>query len=79
MKLIEAKGTSINTKSTEIATIIRMIFAMSIIKMSNIKMYRQAKTRLPWIAEKVTRDRFFSIRHSKRLLKTTLYRKRTGK
>lgn len=78
MKLIEAKGTSINTKSTEIATIIR-IFAMSIIKMSNIKMYRQAKTRLPWIAEKVTRDRFFNIRHSKRLLKTTLYRKRIGK
>ncbi|XP_047493846.1 piggyBac transposable element-derived protein 2-like isoform X2 [Penaeus chinensis] len=68
MKSIEAKGTCINTNSREIATFIGMTFAMSVIKMPRIKMYWQSKTRIPWIAEKMSRDRFFSLRHSLKVI-----------
>lgn len=68
MKSIEATGVSINTNCREIAMFIGMSFAMSIVKMPRIKMYWQAKTRIPWIADKMTRDRFFKLRNSLKFL-----------
>nr|XP_027227764.1 piggyBac transposable element-derived protein 3-like [Penaeus vannamei] len=68
MKSIETTGACINTNSKEIATFIGMTFAMSIIKMPRIRMYWQSKTRIPWIADKMARDRFFRLRHSLKVI-----------
>ncbi|XP_027218790.2 piggyBac transposable element-derived protein 4 isoform X1 [Penaeus vannamei] len=68
MKSTETTGTCINTNSKEIAAFIGMTFAMSIIKMPRIRMYWQSKTRIPWIADKMTRDRFFRLRHSLKVI-----------
>ncbi|KAK4320484.1 hypothetical protein Pmani_008650 [Petrolisthes manimaculis] len=62
MRSTELTGVSINTNATEMLKFIGMNFAMSIVKMPRIRMYWQTKTRIPWIADKMPRDRFFKLR-----------------
>lgn len=62
MRSTELTGVSVNTNVSEMLTFIGMNFAMSIVRMPRIKMYWQAKTRIPWIADKMTRDRFYKLR-----------------
>lgn len=61
-------GTNLNTSDKEIRTFFGVTIMMSYLRFPRIRMYWDQKSRIPAIADRITRDRYFKLRASLKLL-----------